>query len=89
LIRLPIALVGSIKMGIQGVWIAFIVSNVLGALIAYLLYRRGSWKQRVTEEDRQKGQVAEETDDYGETITDSVAEKLRSLASRITDTFPF
>ncbi|MFB6241405.1 MAG: MATE family efflux transporter [Candidatus Nanosalina sp.] len=89
LIRLPISYIGAIHLGTRGVWIGFIASNILGAAIAYLLYRRGSWKQRVTEEDRRKGQVAEETDDYGETITDSAAEKLRSMASSITDTLPF
>jgi putative MATE family efflux protein len=85
LIRLPIAYLGSIYIGIEGVWIAFIVSNVLGAAIAYLLYRRGGWKQTVTDEEQQKGEIAGETDDYGETITDAVGHRARNLFSKVVD----
>jgi putative MATE family efflux protein len=86
LIRLPISYFGAIHLGTRGVWIGFIASNILGALIAYLLYRRGSWRQTVTEEEQQKGQVAEETGDYGETITESASRKLKALVSSATDT---
>jgi putative MATE family efflux protein len=86
IIRLPIAYIGALRIGTVGVWIGFIASNIFGALIAYLLYRRGGWKQTVTEEDRRKGQVAEETDDYGETFTEAIKGTLRSYVSSITDT---
>jgi len=73
-IRLPIAYFGSIKFGTRGVWAAFFISNILGALIAYTWYQKGTWKQTVTEDEKAKGEVAEETSGFGETIT----EKIRS-----------
>ncbi|MFB6150042.1 MAG: MATE family efflux transporter [Halobacteriales archaeon] len=45
LIRLPIAYVGAINIGQTGIWIAFGISNVAGAVIAYLWYRRGTWRE--------------------------------------------
>ncbi|MFB6211468.1 MAG: MATE family efflux transporter [Halobacteriales archaeon] len=45
LIRLPIAYVGAINIGQTGIWIAFGISNVVGAVIAYLWYRRGTWRE--------------------------------------------
>ena len=49
-IRLPFAWVASqyvpgvFELPRQGVWAAFLVSNALGALIAYSWYRTGSWR---------------------------------------------
>jgi len=83
-IRVPIAYFGSIKIGTTGVWIAFFISNVLGAVIAYVWYQRGTWKQTVTEKDKAKGEVAEEAEGLGGTI----AEKIEStLPDFITDPF--
>lgn len=76
LIRLPIAYIGSINLGTKGVWIAFFISNVLGALIAYTWYQRGTWKQTVTEEDKAKGEVAEEAEGFGGTITEKIGSTL-------------
>lgn len=76
-IRLPIAYFGSINFGTRGVWIAFFISNILGALIAYVWYQRGTWKQTVTEKDKAKGEVAEEAEGFGGTI----AEKIESTLS--------
>jgi len=70
LIRLPLAYIGAIQIGTKGVWLAFFISNVTGALIAYLWYRKGTWRQKVTEDNQQKGEIAEEASEFGETITD-------------------
>jgi len=44
-IRLSIAFVASqYWLGVQGIWVAFSVSNVAGAIIAWLWYRRGTWR---------------------------------------------
>jgi putative MATE family efflux protein len=44
-IRLPVAWVASeFFFGVEGIWIAFFVSNVLGAGIAYAWFRTGSWR---------------------------------------------
>jgi putative MATE family efflux protein len=44
LIRLPIAWVASGPMGPPGVWISFFISNVVGAVIAYVWFQRGGWR---------------------------------------------
>ncbi|MFW6437244.1 MAG: MATE family efflux transporter [Halococcoides sp.] len=44
-IRLSVAAVTSqLWLGRTGIWVAFFVSNVGGALIAWLWYRRGAWR---------------------------------------------
>ncbi|MFB6217169.1 MAG: MATE family efflux transporter, partial [Candidatus Aenigmatarchaeota archaeon] len=68
-IRLPIAYFGSLQVGTIGLWIAFAVSNVAGAIISWLYYRRGTWKESVIE-DRKKGQVAEEVEDIESAISE-------------------
>ncbi|PSH02202.1 MAG: hypothetical protein BRC26_01755 [Nanohaloarchaea archaeon QH_8_44_6] len=73
-IRLPIAYLGAVNIGTRGVWTAFFISNVAGALIAYLWYQRGTWKQTITEEDKDKDEVAEETGSLGDSITESIEE---------------
>ena len=70
LIRLPIAYIGSIRLGTTGVWAAFFISNVLGALIAYSWYQKGTWKQSLTDDDKARGEVAEEVEEAGGTITE-------------------
>lgn len=75
-IRLPLAYLGAINIGTNGVWAAFFVSNVAGAAIAYLWYQRGTWKQTVTDDKKAQGEVAEETEGFGGTIT----ERLKSSA---------
>ena len=56
-IRLPVAYVlsqfqvslpylpESLLFGVRGVWAAFFVSNVAGAVIAWLWFRRGTWRE--------------------------------------------
>lgn len=81
-IRLPIAYFGALNIGTRGVWIAFFISNTLGAVIAYLWYQKGTWRQTITEDQKAKGEVAEETEGLGETITERLGiQKL--LASNI------
>ncbi|QKQ98538.1 MATE family efflux transporter [Candidatus Nanohaloarchaea archaeon] len=79
LIRLPIAYFGAINIGTRGVWAAFFISNVAGAGIAYLWYQRGTWRQRITEEEKAKGEVSEETGGTGGSITESVSKKIAGL----------
>ncbi|ELZ16822.1 MATE efflux family protein [Haloterrigena salina JCM 13891] len=43
-IRLPTAYGLSRAIGYEGIWIAFAVSNVVGAALAYGWYRRGTWR---------------------------------------------
>lgn len=52
LIRLPIAYIGAIEIGTTGVWAAFFISNILGALIAYIWYQKGTWRTKVTQEEK-------------------------------------
>ncbi|WP_144905786.1 MATE family efflux transporter [Halobellus captivus] len=51
-IRFPIAWFASAPLGEIGIWLSFGVSNVLGATIAYLWYRRGTWKETDFTESR-------------------------------------
>ena len=41
--RLPIPFADAI-FGVRGIWIAFFISNVAGATIAWLWFRRGTWR---------------------------------------------
>ncbi|MFC6835013.1 MATE family efflux transporter [Halomarina ordinaria] len=43
-IRLPLAWVATGWLGEFGLWVAFAVSNVAGGLLAYLWFRRGTWR---------------------------------------------
>lgn len=86
-IRLPIAYIGSITIGTRGVWAAFFISNFAGAMIAYLWYQRGTWRQTVTDEEKAKGEVAEETGGAGGSITEKIGTWLsRSLPDTIVET---
>ena len=44
-IRLPLAWVGAQTVGTRGVWVAFAISNVAGALISYAWFSRGTWRE--------------------------------------------
>ncbi|MFP4230116.1 MAG: MATE family efflux transporter [Candidatus Nanohaloarchaea archaeon] len=79
LIRLPVGYFGALEIGTKGVWIAFFVSNVAGASLAYLWYQRGTWRQTITEEGKIQGEVAEETSEFGETITEQISDRFFSL----------
>jgi Na+-driven multidrug efflux pump len=44
IIRFPIAWIAAGPLGKRGIWLSFAVSNIVGALIAYAWYRRGTWR---------------------------------------------
>ncbi len=69
-LRYPMAIVLSDNMGRIGLWNAFIISNVLGLFIAYFWFRRGTWKQRLIQEDYTKGKIAKELCEIEETISE-------------------
>ena len=46
LVRLPIAWLGAAALGTIGLWIAFPVSNLAGGIVAYLWFRRGTWREQ-------------------------------------------
>jgi len=43
-IRIPVAYFTSLNIGAEGIWLAFPISNVAGAIIAFIWYRRGTWR---------------------------------------------
>jgi putative MATE family efflux protein len=68
-IRLPVAWFASGLLGPTGIWMAFAVSNVSGAAIAYAWFRRSDWSEAlVTPEARRRAETAEELVEYAETI---------------------
>ncbi|AQL42551.1 MATE family efflux transporter [Halorientalis sp. IM1011] len=60
LIRLPIAWFGAQIYGPNGVWASFAISNVLAATIAYLWFKRGTWREADLTDD--EGEGGEETE---------------------------
>ncbi|MFD1571163.1 MATE family efflux transporter [Halorubrum laminariae] len=44
IVRFPIAWVAAGAIGETGIWLSFAVSNVVGAVVAYAWYRRGTWR---------------------------------------------
>lgn len=69
-IRYPLALFISDKLGRTGIWWAFVISNVSGLFIAYFWFRRGAWKHKIVKKDVEKGEVAEEVSSIEETISE-------------------
>jgi Na+-driven multidrug efflux pump len=43
-VRLPIAWFGAQSFGPVGIWYGFVVSNVVGAVLALAWYKRGTWR---------------------------------------------
>lgn len=65
-VRLPVAWIGASALGSTGLWIAFAVSNVAGGIIAYLWFKRGTWRNADLTESEVGADVAREvasTDD--------------------------
>jgi putative MATE family efflux protein len=70
-IRVPVAWVASREVGYRGIWLAFAVSNVAGAAIAYLWYARGGWRDAdLTEGPGPRGPRGVSTDADGEPAVD-------------------
>ncbi|TKR24435.1 MATE family efflux transporter [Natronomonas salsuginis] len=44
-VRFPIAWVAAGELGSSGIWLSFAISNVVGALLAYAWYGRGTWRE--------------------------------------------
>ncbi|KDS90456.2 multidrug transporter MatE [Halorubrum saccharovorum] len=44
-VRFPIAWVAAGRIGETGIWLSFALSNVVGAVVAYAWYRRGTWRR--------------------------------------------
>lgn len=44
-IRVPAAWLGANLIGTTGLWLAFAVSNVVGGVVAYLWFKRDTWRQ--------------------------------------------
>lgn len=83
LIRLPIAYVGAINIGQTGIWIAFGVSNVAGAIMAYLWYRRGSWRAAdVTDEPDVDLDIEEGSADGSTEGVDPATDETTSVGER-------
>jgi putative MATE family efflux protein len=60
LIRLPVAWFGAQAYGPSGIWASFAISNVLAGGIAYLWFRRGTWREADLTDD--EGEGGEEAD---------------------------
>jgi len=73
-VRLPIAWFASRRLGYEGIWVAFAVSNVVGAAVAYAWYHRGSWRDADLTEGTGPGPDAERAPDAGVDGTDPVTE---------------
>lgn len=43
-VRFPVAWVLALEIGYQGIWLAFAISNVVGAIIAFVWFRRETWR---------------------------------------------
>jgi putative MATE family efflux protein len=51
-VRLPVAWFGAQSFGPSGIWWSFVVSNVLGAAVAVVWYKQGTWRDAdVTQPD--------------------------------------
>jgi Na+-driven multidrug efflux pump len=61
-VRFPVAWVAATPLGETGIWVAFAVSNVVGATLAYAWYRRGTWREGdLTEANADAGEVGTES----------------------------
>ena len=77
-IRLPVAYIASqyrlpipyadLFYGVEGIWTAFFVSNVAGAVIAWLWFRRGTWREG---DVRGPPEAVDQSADTVETETDA------------------
>ena len=59
-IRLPVAWFASRRIGPDGIWVAFTISNVAAAGIAFAWFQRGTWRKSDLTEDEVGTEAAEE-----------------------------
>ncbi|NIC00552.1 MATE family efflux transporter [Halobacterium sp. R2-5] len=62
-VRLPVAWFSAQAVGETGIWVAFAVSNVIGAVVAYAWYQRGTWRDADLTDSETVGADAAATDD--------------------------
>ena len=62
-VRLPIAWIAANALGPVGLWLAFPVSNVAGGVLAYLWFKRGTWREADLTETHGPPSTAEATGD--------------------------
>jgi Na+-driven multidrug efflux pump len=62
-VRLPVAWFSAKSVGSTGIWVAFAVSNVVGAVVAYAWYQRGTWRGADLTESGAANPEAAATDD--------------------------
>ncbi len=61
-VQLPLAWLGSTVLGTRGIWLSFAVANLLGAVVAYLWFRRTTRSDSLSEQ-YEKTTVTEPTTD--------------------------
>ena len=63
-VRLPVAWTGANALGSVGLWLSFAISNVVGGVIAYLWFKRGTWRETdLADRDGHAESPASATDD--------------------------
>lgn len=65
LVQLPLAFILSryTSLGKIGIWLAFPVTNIIMSLIAFLVFKNGSWKnKKLTEDRRLEGEISQNAD---------------------------
>ncbi|WP_206425168.1 MATE family efflux transporter [Halosimplex salinum] len=70
LLAAPIEAVAAFDLGYEGIWLAFAVSNISGAAIAFAWYRRGTWRDADLTDDAPGVGPAPDTDPDAEPTTD-------------------
>ncbi|MDY6771093.1 MAG: MATE family efflux transporter [Candidatus Nanohaloarchaea archaeon] len=69
LFRIPVAYIGARTIGQTGVWLAFPVSIVLGAVLAAVLFYRDDWSTALIDEEKQgQAETSEETMEIDDSI---------------------
>jgi putative MATE family efflux protein len=63
LVRLPVAWFGAQAFGPSGIWWSFVVSNVVGAAVAVVWYKQGTWRDADLTDERQ---VVDDLDPEGD-----------------------
>jgi Na+-driven multidrug efflux pump len=70
-VRLPVAWIASqYFLGISGVWLSFAVSNVVGAVVAWAWFRRGTWRDADVRGEGPPGPTGRDADDVDAAPTD-------------------